>query len=594
MKVGSFLFSFVFGSMFTGVGIFILLQTSVPMLQSWHLMQAWQASNAELIDVQGAENNTKATYRYRVGIQDFQNNRVYVAEFKDNIGSYHQKLFDRLAHLKNQRIPVQIWYDPSDPKSSIIDRSMRWGFWALITGFCSVFVVIGFASWGYGINSIRKDGSGQRLRSKPEVDGTTPILDNPWLKNKHWQSERIRSNAKTGMLGMWVFAVFWNAISLPALFVLKDQIKSENYAVLIVLLFPLIGVYLIFLALRKTREWRRFGIVELIMDPFPGAIGGQVGGGLSLKQTDYQNTRFRVGLECVYSYVSGSGKNRSRREKIHWAEAGDAKIHLAGDGIRLDFFFDVPNELPEADVEQTGDYQFWRLKLIGDVPGVDLDREYNIPVFKTGQRSRFAQHSISKQVLAVREEKAVQSQAAIHRGDWDSTALAKVVRIKHKGDSLQFYFPMFRKKLLTLIALIFGLSFGFATYTMNQSFGEGALGIVILIFSIPFGLVGLIGSLAAIYLMFNNLSVVIGNRQIDVKRRLFVFPIGRTILSAEQAGSMEIKSTGSTGQGVNKVNHYKVLLATADNKKNVTVAEDIDGEDLAEQFKDFLYQRLTA
>ncbi len=595
MKISSLLFSFVFGAMFAGAGTFILWQTSVPMFQSWRAMQDWRVSTAQLIDIRGAANDTKATYRYRVDDQEFNNDRVYVAAFKDNIGSYHKRLFDRLAQLKNEHQPVPIWYNPNNPEASVIDRSMRWGLFALTTGFCAVFIVIGLAAWFFGVKTVRRNSSDRHLKlnTGPVDASSQPSSVKPWLENKYWQTERIRSSAKIGMFGMWVFAVFWNAVSLPLLFILEDEIKAENYAVLIAILFPLVGVYLIFLAWRMTREWLRFGVVELIMDPFPGAIGGNVGGSLTLKQVGYRDARFRVGLECVYSFVSGSGKSRSRKETIHWAEAGDAKTGISGDGVRLEFLFDVPDDLPEADIKPSGNYNFWRLKLTGNLPGVDLNREYKIPVFRTGEQSRFARHSISAQVDAVRQDKAVESQAAIDRGDWESTALSEVIRIKQQGHWLRLYFPMFRKKLLTLFALIFGVGFSFATYAMNQTIGGGAFAVVILIFSIPFALVGLFGSIATIYLLFNNLSVSIGQGQIDVLRRLFIFPISRTKVSADKVAKMEIKSSGSTGQGINKVKHYKIVLSTIDNKK-ITVAEDIDGEDLANQFKEFLYQRLIA
>jgi hypothetical protein len=54
---------------------------------------------------------------------------------------------------------------------------------------------------------------------------------------------------------------------------------------------------------------------------------------------------------------------------------------------------------------------------------------------------------------------------------------------------------------------------------------------------------------------------------------------------------MDIKSTGSTGQGSEKIKHFKIIVHS-NNGKKFTIAEDIDGKELAEQFKEFLYKRL--
>ena len=274
---------------------------------------------------------------------------------------------------------------------------------------------------------------------------------------------------------MWAFAIIWNGISSPLLFVLEDEIRKGNYAALIGLLFPLIGLFLIKKAWGMSREWQRFGIIELEMDPFPGSIGGHVGGSFVIKNVHEFNAKYKVELECVYSYMSGSGDNRSRRENIKWAEGGFAKVVTAAQGIRIKFRFDVPDNLAEADVEQRGDYYFWRLKVSSDLPGIDLNREYNIPVFKTQAYSKSIRHDLSAQVEEIRENKAIQSQAAISSGNFDRTALARSLRYKNKGNKQVFYFPMFRNKMLTIFALIFAGGFDFAAYSINEGFGVSTI-----------------------------------------------------------------------------------------------------------------------
>ena len=531
-----------------------------------------------------------------------------------------------LAEKKRTGQPVTIWFDPDNPADSVIDRDMRWGLFALMGVFCSVFVIIGLvvaiaslkgkatthasarfrlaesrqswkaaqASGEYSGGFIDYVQSGLHQRSPTPSEYSDPRLQ-PWLGNPRWQTNRIRSNAKRGMYFMWLFAIVWSAVTSPLLFVLGDELKQENYAALLGLLFPLVGIFLLKRAWDLTREWRRFGVIELEMDPFPGAIGGHVGGRLLIEGTYQGDSQYNIELACVHSYVSASGKNRSRRESILWSENGAAHATMAasraGMGTRLTFRFDVPDNLPESDVRQSGDYYLWRIRLTADIPGANLDRDYSIPVFRTEDRTSSVQHDVSGQAAKMRAKAAQVSRMALNSGQLDQTALARSVRFSEQGGVSRFYYPMFRNKALTLIAFIFAAGFGFASYSMIAGFGGGAMGIIVMIFSIPFAIVALLAAIAAIYLPLNNLRVVIGKGTLQVTRRLFIVPIRRHKLATYEVTRLEVTRSGGTGQGRKRVTHFKISAHTK-NKNKITIAEDVDGEDLAHSYKEFLERKL--
>lgn len=590
-------------------------------------MKDWQPTSGELISVKGFSNDTQATYIYYVDGIKYQNNRVYVTEFKDNIGSYHQDLYRKLTQLHNTKQPVTLWYNPYNPQSSVLDREMRWGLFGLMTGFCSIFIIIGLGVCYASVFSktqnkydmpshskLKKEWRQKQSdpkykesyfdfikhkryelakQSSHQEHNVTAYQSTPWLEKKEWKSNHIRSGAKTSMITMWAFAIVWNAISLPLIFAFGKEWEKGNYAILIALLFPLAGAFLLKKAIQISREWLRFGVLEIVLDPFPGSIGGHVGGSLEINKLYDLKARYNVELECVFSYVSGSGENRSRRESIKWAEVGLAKVESTGRGIRLAFRFNIPDDLPEADIEQSEDYYFWRLKVIADIPGVNLNREYNLPVFKTGKKSRHINHDISEQAQSLREREATESKRAVNRGEFHDTALVRSLRYRTKGNELSFYFPMFRNKVLTVFALIFAGVFGFATYSMYTSFGgHGFAGIFVMVFSIPFALVALIAGISVIYLPLNNLSVSIAQGTVKAVRRLFIFPIQYNTIPSNEIKYLETKRSGSTGQGSKKIEHFKVILNTIHSKK-ITIAEDIDGQDLASQFKEFISSRIS-
>lgn len=418
-----------------------------------------------------------------------------------------------------------------------------------------------------------------------------------WQSRKGWESKSIGSGAKLGVGAIWFIAIFWNAISSPVLFQIPDELASGNYPVLLALVFPLVGVGLLYKAIVTTLEYRRFGKVLFEMDPYPGGIGGHVGGKVRVSSLSYvaatdADAQLNVKLECVYSYMSGSGKDRSRKETIKWAEEGAPHVKGASQGVELVFRFDIPENLPEADIKQADAYHFWRLNIDADVEGIDLSREYNIPVFKTGEKSQYVSHDISAQVATKKQQDSEETRLSIAQGNFDIAGLSRAMKFYDKGDELKLVFPMFRNKLLTLFSVFFAGGFGFASVSIiMMAFESGWAGIFIGLFSIPFLVVAIVAGVASIYLPFNNLRVSIDANQVTVLRRLLFIPVLYQKVDLEEIRSLSIKKSGSTGSGVGKVEHYK-LHALDKAGTTLTLAEDIDGEDVALHFKEYLARRL--
>ena len=551
MRALSKLPGLLFGLMFAGGGLFFLSETALPTWNDWRAMQTWQPSRANLLSVSGNDKQTKARYRYQFDGSTFTGERVYVASFSDSIGSYHESLLTRLQNFQRLQEPIQIWVDPLRPEHAVIDRDMRWGLFALMSGFCSVFIAIGVLVSYFSITSQRQNRSASRpsllalrkewaskqreagfnssfleyskLRiAELEQDSKEETATLDWRKRKGWSTSEVRSDAKNRSIMMWGFAIFWNAVTSPLLFVLPQELGRQNYAALFALLFPLAGIFIIYKAIASTLEYRRFGRVLVEMDPFPGAIGGHVGGRIRAPKLEYAaavdaSSKIAVRLECVYSYISGSGDSRSRRESIKWAEEGQPQIESSGQGVTMPFRFDVPDELPEADVNQTGAYHFWRLSVKAEIPGTDLNRNYNIPVFRTGEQSRFVRHNLSAQVVARKAQQSEKVKAEIAQGNFDIPGLSRAMRFSDQDGEIRMAFPMFRNKVLTVFAAIFAGGFGFASYMMmRQAFEGGGLGLFVGFFALPFLLVAIVATIATIYLLFNNLRVHLRSDRISV------------------------------------------------------------------------------
>ena len=211
--------------------------------------------------------------------------------------------------------------------------------------------------------------------------------EQPWLDIKAWTDNRIASDARRAHRWLWGFALFWNLVTLPLFFQFDEiwqKVQREPLTSL-VFLFPLIGLALVVLAISATRQKRRFGLTPLVMDPFPGSLGGQVGGRIETNIDFDPGRNFGVSLTCVHSRISGSGKNRSRSESVVWRGDGVCHTGQGPVGTALQFRFDIPSNLPASQPQKGGNYHLWRVRVSADLPGIDFDRGYEIPVFSTGE-----------------------------------------------------------------------------------------------------------------------------------------------------------------------------------------------------------------
>lgn len=117
-------------------------------------------------------------------------------------------------------------------------------FWFVLL-FGMVFSGVGFGLMFLALFGSRHAQRQQRL----EVEHPTES----WLWREDWAQGRANSRTRTGMLATWVFAIFWNAISMPIAFlVLPAAAKQKGAIAYVGLVFPLVGVFLLIHAARQT------------------------------------------------------------------------------------------------------------------------------------------------------------------------------------------------------------------------------------------------------------------------------------------------------------------------------------------------------
>jgi hypothetical protein len=212
--------------------------------------------------------------------------------------------------------------------------------------------------------------------------------EKPWLKRKEWADGRIASSSRKAVLLLWVFVAFWCAASAAiSLAVVPQQLQQGNHAALIALIFPVIGLGMIFFALNTTRAWRTFGRSIFAMAAVPAAPGGTLAGEIQVKTKLQPQHGLHLRLSCVRRTTTGASSNRQMHDKILWQDEKWLRASLPQTDLNttgIPVYFILPDNLPES-VASPGDGIHWQLEASAKLRGPDFHAAFDVPVFKLAE-----------------------------------------------------------------------------------------------------------------------------------------------------------------------------------------------------------------
>jgi hypothetical protein len=390
------------------------------------------------------------------------------------------------------------------------------------------------------------------------------------LDKKDWASGEIRSSAKSSVYVLWGFTIFWNLVSATPFLGEKNVLHEipNNPPAALVFLFPLIGLVMLAFCIKVTRQWRRFGATPLKLDPFPGAIGGHIGGTLRLNIPYDRLARYEVTVSCRRSSISGSGKERRRKESILWQSESFCHQTRCAKGTELSFRFDIPAEKAESESDKQESYILWKLSINATLEGPDFQREFVIPVFNTAQTSSIKDSSENHPLIQEAADEGIYS----------------VAKIEQLASGIKAYFPAFQRPTMGINLLVFGIIF------VAAGLFSGKMGAPML-FPIVFSVVGSAIVFGGIFYLAKSLEVKVSTQGVESRRFLFGYPVTTRNISKETLKGIDIKQTGSMQSGTKNTVYYQVI-AHSHAKKKVIVAERLtkraEAERLLEMYQTYL------
>ena len=242
-----------------------------------------------------------------------------------------------------------------------------------------------FAGFTAGAVSLMIVGR-RKLNDLERLRGMHP--EQPWLWQREWASGRIQDSGRWMLWGAWIFATIWNLVAVPVGFIgVRAALQEGNRAGLVALLFPLAGIGLLIWAIRTTLRYVKYGTSRLDLSTVPGVIGHTIAGTVRLPSPIQSKDGFEVTLTCLRRVTTGSSKNRSSSERVLWQDqrriGGEVIRDAEGAGVRVPINFRIPADAPASDSADSNNQIVWRLSLSAQVPGVDYQSVFDVPVYRT-------------------------------------------------------------------------------------------------------------------------------------------------------------------------------------------------------------------
>jgi hypothetical protein len=246
-------------------------------------------------------------------------------------------------------------------------------------------IIVGFIVLLVTGTIIRKNLKRRALTRQGQLDSrgvSVPSIEERVAANRAWASGTIYSKGRAFMLCVWLLAIVWN-LTFGASFIKSYSNPSIKTGGLIALgVFAALGIVPIFFALRLTLRQLRYGESSCCINGKAGVLGKTMSGTIRTKTDIPATGDYKINLQCVETYRTGTGKNRSTHTNVHWQE--EHKVPSSGKSSRLGipFSFSLPNYPPETGYQLARGTVTWQLRIDAPVEGVDYSAMFAVPVFK--------------------------------------------------------------------------------------------------------------------------------------------------------------------------------------------------------------------
>jgi len=429
-----------------------------------------------------------------------------------------------------------------------------------VAAYTAMFAVV-FCGVGFGLVYVLRRGT-RLAQARERLQAAN--RDRPWLWREDWAAGRIPASIGTSAPVLFGCAVLCFAASAPVVYVIPRELAKHNNLILLVLLFPLAGLWLLGQAARAAARWRVVRGSAFEMDSVPGQVGGTLAGKISLPGDLRPTGDFTLNLRCVNRVTSNSGGNSSTWEHVLWSDEQTA----SSDGAAVPVAFYVAPDLPASDYSNSNNEIIWRLGASAPTAAGKFDAQFEVPIFKvaeTAEQQRVAD--------AVRASEHQQIQSYVH------PEASRITVRQTSGGATEVYFPPLGSPGAALATLAFAALWTGILWLMHAVHAP-------LIFMIGWGFFELILVLLVLSFLVGT-RVRVGEGEVTIQKALLGLVYSHRRIAAGEVSSV----AAVAGMTANNTVYSQLRLSYGGNLK-YDFADGIRDKREADWLADQISQRL--
>lgn len=258
-------------------------------------------------------------------------------------------------------------------------------------GIGAMFAVMGLLNLR---SALRSRGQAKELASLKEKYAETP-----WKVRPNWRSSEVPEREEASAVGAF-FAVLWNLVAWPgAAYLIYSEFAQPGepeWAVLLVLLFPLVGIGIGWAVGSAFMRRRKYGRSTCMMETMPGRLGqylaARVQTGMNAAEAPEEG--FHVQLSCYRRYIryttdSDGDRKRKVEKDLKWRDEKHVrgKPYGAQNKLEVPISFKLPEDGRPSTPEKSEERILWQLDVSADVPGLDYKSSFELPVFEADEET---------------------------------------------------------------------------------------------------------------------------------------------------------------------------------------------------------------
>jgi hypothetical protein len=368
-----------------GCGILFLLPFAAvgigaACVMAWHISCCWAAQSwverpctilqAELKTDRGGKGGgtfrVVADYQYEFANRQFAGNRVWFGTGSDNVGNFHQRVFDELKDHLAQGRPFRCFVDPNDPSSSVLYRDVRIEMLMFESVFALLFGGVGVGGLYGLIHVVRKI---RRLNDARQFRPTEP-----WTWDEATREGSFRPASH--WVGIVMFALIWNLASwLLAVNMLPNQFQRGPSLEWLIVVLPAIGLVAAWKALRAVHRRIRFGCPRLTLRTWPLFVGEPFEGTIEFPAERPASPEFVIELT-----VTERSTLKDRQDRILFSETTSIPNLDTASPFRFDSRAGLPRS-PLLNDEAGVSTAQWQIKVTGSNGPGDFEAIYELAAF---------------------------------------------------------------------------------------------------------------------------------------------------------------------------------------------------------------------